>query len=224
MARLKDREKALALRKQEMSYSQIKKILGVSKSTLSLWLRNFPLSPERIRELRADNEGRIEKFRETMCQKKEKRLKQFYKEQKELIFPLTKREKFLAGIFLYWGEGSKSQLTRLSVSNTDPSIIKFFIHWLTKSLSVSKEKIKIQLHLYTDMNIKKEINFWSKILNIPLNHFSKPYIKKTSSARINHKGGFGHGTCNATIGNARLSEKILMSIKAIIDRHGKMRT
>jgi len=224
MARLKDREKALALRKQEMSYSQIKKILGVSKSTLSLWLRNFPLSPERIRKLRADNEGRIEKFRETMCQKKEKRLKQFYKEQKELIFPLTNREKFLAGIFLYWGEGSKSQLTRLSVSNTDPSIIKFFIHWLTKSLLVSKEKIKIQLHLYTDMNIKKEINFWSKILNIPLNQFSKPYIKKTSSARINHKGGFGHGTCNATIGNARLSEKILMSIKAITDRHGKMRT
>ena len=51
MARFKDHEKALALRKQEISYSQIKKILGVSKSTLSDWLHKFPLSEEKIREL-----------------------------------------------------------------------------------------------------------------------------------------------------------------------------
>jgi hypothetical protein len=111
----------------------------------------------------------------------------------------------------------------LSISNTDPSIIKFFICWLTKNLSVPREKIKIQLHLYNDMDIRKEVQFWSKTLNIPLNHFSKPYIKKTSSIRINHKGGFGHGTCSVSIGNARLSEKILMGIKAITDQFNKMR-
>jgi len=43
MARFQDKEKALALRKQEMSYSQIKSILGISKSTLSSWLRDYPL-------------------------------------------------------------------------------------------------------------------------------------------------------------------------------------
>ena len=74
------------------------------------------------------------------------------------------------------------------------------------------------------MDIRKEIDFWSKTLIIPVNQFSKPYIKKTSSSRINHKGGFGHGTCNATVGNARLSEKVLMSIKVITDRYRKMRT
>jgi len=51
MARIQDREKAIALRKQEMSYSQIKKVLGVSKSTLSYWLKDFPLSKERVEEL-----------------------------------------------------------------------------------------------------------------------------------------------------------------------------
>lgn len=224
MARFKDREKALILRKQEMSYSQIKNILKVSKSTLSLWLRNYPLSKQRIRELRDQNEQRIEKYRETRRKKREKRLKQFYREQKKLIFPLTKRERFIAGLFLYLGEGSKSQPTILSVSNTDPSIIKFFIHWLIKNLSIPKEKIKIQLHLYNDMDIGKEVQFWSKILDIPHNQFAKPYIKKNSSKMINHKGGFGHGTCNASIGDARLSEKILMSIKAITDQYGKMRT
>jgi len=224
MARFKDREKALILRKRGLSYSQIKKALKLSKSTLSLWLRDYPLSKQRVRELRDWNEQRIEKYRETMRQKRETRLNQFYGEQKKLLFPFGKRELFLAGLFLYWGEGSKSHLTDISISNNDPSIIKFFINWLIKNLLVPKEKIKIQLHLYNDMDINKELKFWSRISNIPLTQFNHPYIKKTSSTRINHKGGFGHGTCNVRVGGARLAEKVHMAIKAIADKYSKMRT
>ena len=224
MARLKDHEKALALRKQGMSYSQIKKILGVSKSTLSNWLRDYPLSEQRIRELRDWNEQRIERCRETKRKKKEKRLNEFYQKQKRVIFPLSKRELYLAGLFLYWGEGSKSQPTDLSISNSDPSIINFFIYWLSKSLSVPKKKMRVYLQLYSDMDIKKEIKFWSEALKIPLRQFSRPYVKKSSSERINHKGGFGHGTCQLRIGSARIAEKTHMALKAIADRYNKMRT
>jgi len=223
MARFRDHAKALILRKQGKSYSQIKTILKVSKSTLSLWLRDYPLSRQRIRELRDWSEQRIEKCRETKRKKKEKRLKGFYQQQKGFIFPINKRELYLAGLFLYLGEGKKSDPTDLSISNTDPSVIRFFITWLTKSLKVPKEKLKVYLHLYKDMDVKKEVQFWSRILGIPEKQFNKPYIKKTSLKAINHKGGFGHGTCNVTFGNARLSEKILMAIKTIADRYNKMR-
>jgi len=224
MARFRDHEKALILRREGKSYSQIKKILGTSKSTLSYWLKDYPLSAQRIRELRDWNEQRIEKCRETKRKKKEKRLKDIYQEQKRLIFPFRTREFYLAGLFLYWGEGSKSHPNMLSISNTDPSIIKFFITWLTKSLKVPREKLKVHLHLYKDMNIQKEIQFWSKNLKTPQNQFNKPYIKKSSSETINHKGAFGHGTCNVGLGDARLSEKVLMAIKAITDKYNKMRT
>jgi hypothetical protein len=194
MAEFKEREKAIALRKEkQMSYGQIKKILKVSKSTLSYWLRNYPLSEKRIKELQRKgwekSETSRERFRITMRKKKEERLKKFYKEQRKIIFPFNKREFFLAGLFLYWGEGSKTHPGELSISNTNPSIIKFFISWLTNSLNVPKEKLRVQLHLYRDMNIRKEIQFWSKILNLPLSQFNKPYIKKSSTNRINHKGG-----------------------------------
>ena len=47
------REQAINLRiKENLSYTQIRKRLGVPKSTLSYWLRGFPLSEERILELR----------------------------------------------------------------------------------------------------------------------------------------------------------------------------
>ncbi len=215
MARFRDHEKALILRKQGQSYSQIRKILKVSKSTLSLWLRDYPLPKQRIRELRDWNEQRIEKCRETKRKKKEERLKKIYNEQKRFIFPLTKRELYLAGLFLYLGEGSRFKEAMLSVSNTNPSVIKFFINWLVKSLNVPKNRLKIHLHLYQDMNISKEIKFWSEILNFPISQFNKPYIKKTSAKNINHKGSFGHGTCNVSTGNARLTEKILMGLKFI---------
>ncbi len=219
MARLKDHEEALILRKREMSYSQIKEILKVSKSTLSLWLGNYPLSKERIRELRGWNERRIEKFRETMRQKREERLKEIYETQKKFLLPLKDRELFVLGLGLYWGEGTKFRMDRLSISNNDPSVVNFFIHWLNKSLNVPKKKIRILLHLYNNMNIKKEMKFWSNMLKIPLAQFNRPYIKKTSSNRINHKGGFGHGTCNARINSVPLAEKIFMSLKVISNKY-----
>jgi len=221
MARFKDRQKAIELRKGGLSYSQIKKKLKVSKGTLSYWLSDYPLSQKRIRELRDWNEKRIERCRETKRKKKEKRLNIFYREQKKIIFPLTKRELFLTGLFLYWGEGAKRFPTMLSISNTDPSVIRFFIVWLNKSWNISKSRLRIYLHLYKDMDVEKEIQFWSATLGVPREQFTKPYIKESSLGDINHKGGFGHGTCNVRVGDARLSEKNLMALKAISDHYLK---
>jgi len=228
MARFKDHEKAIILRKKEMSYNQIRKILKVSKSTLSIWLRNYPLSEQRIRQLRDWSEQRIEKCRETKRRKKERRLKETYETQKKFILPLEKRELFMLGLGLYWGEGAKFKMDRLSISNTDPALINVFIYWLTKSLGIPRKKIRVLLHLYKDMDIKKEMHFWSDILKIPLSQFNAPYIKKTSSERIDHKGGFGHGTCNLGINSVPLAEKILMGLKVISDYYNtkniKLRT
>ena len=223
MARFKDREKALALRKQEMSYSQIKKILGISKSTLSGWLKDYPLSKERIDTLRGKNEKRIERYRETMRRKKEKRLNEVYLEEKKKIFPFTKRDQLIAGLFLYWGEGSKTFSSSVSISNTDPSVINFFAYWAENILKVPKEKMHVTLHLYNDMDIFKEIKYWSKKLSISKKQFTKPYIKQSSIKAINHKGSFGHGTCNLRIANARLSERVLMTVKAISNEYSNGR-
>ena len=203
-----------------MSYSQIKNALKISKSTLSCWLKDYPLSKQRIDELRGNNEQRIEKFRETMGRKHENRLKEVYETEKVNILPLSDREIFIFGLGLYWGEGTKRQMKELSISNTDPDLIKFFIYWLEKSLNVSRQKVRILLHLYEDMNIEKEQKYWSETLDIPLSQFYKPYIKKTSQADIKHKGGFGHGTCNAGIGSVPLAEKVMMGIKVVSDAAG----
>ena len=60
MAHTELKTKAITMRLSGMSYSQIKEVVPVSKSTLSVWLENYPLSQERIRELRDLSPKRIE--------------------------------------------------------------------------------------------------------------------------------------------------------------------
>lgn len=217
MARFKDHQTALALRKKGKSYSQIKELLKVSKSTLSYWLRDYPLPQEKLRELRDWNQQRIENYRNTRRTQKEQRLAQVYKKQKKLIFPLNKREEFIAGLFLYWGEGGKSKNSSTTISNTDPSLIKFSIKWFTKILGISSEKLRVRIQLYKDMRADDAIDYWSKTLKIPKNQFTKPYFKKSNRTDLTYKGIFVHGTCNVIINNARLCEKILMGLKSIAD-------
>ena len=221
MVKLSEKIKVLSLRKEGKSYSQIRSVVKVSKSTLSRWLENHPLSKERIRTLQAFSEQRIEHFRETMAAKRELRLKKTYEEEKRKWLPLSKRELFLAGLFLYWGEGTKARRNELVISNTDPKVITFSLYWFINILKIPKNKIKILVHLYKDMDIKKELLFWSELTKIPLSQFRKPYIKKTSVKSINYKGAFGHGTCNIRIGNTKLTEQVLMALKAVGDYYGR---
>lgn len=217
MVKLSEKIQALALRKEGKSYSQIRNVVKVSKSTLSNWLGDYPLSKERIRVLQALSEQRIENFRKTMLRKRELRLTEVYNKEKKKWLPLSRRELFLAGLFLYWGEGTKASRGELVISNTDPRVINFSLYWFTKILKVPKNKIKLLVHLYKDMDVKKELLFWSKLTKITLSQFRKPYIKKTSVKSINYKGAFGHGTCNIRVADTRLREKIIMAIKAMGD-------
>jgi hypothetical protein len=212
MARQKEKAQAIKLRLEGKSYSEIKEKLKISKGTLSGWLQEYPLSSDRIKELRDDNPKRIENFRNTMLKKREERFDVSYEKILKKIAPISKRELFVSGFFLYWAEGSKTTVATVSLSNTDPAMLKFFIQWLAL-LGVEKKSLKIHLHLYSDMKIKKAVDFWSEQLKIPLSQFRKPYIKNSKEADITRKGRFGHGTCNVIYENAPLYREVLMGIK-----------
>lgn len=214
MARKLDKQKAILLRQKGFSYSQIKEKLGINKSTLSGWLSEMPLSEERIMELRDFSPQRIERYRNTMREKKDIRLKEVYDKVSKDIGIFSKREIFLLGLFLYWGEGTKAANSSTQLANTNPAMIKFFIKWL-ELLGVNKKDLKVKLHLYSDMNIKGSIAFWSKELKIPVSQFKKPYIKETKLKSITYKNGFGKGTCCVIFGDRNLWEYISMGLKYI---------
>ncbi|MBI4037184.1 helix-turn-helix domain-containing protein [Candidatus Daviesbacteria bacterium] len=223
MAKAVLRQKATKLRLQGYTYGQIKRELNLAKSTLSDWLKNLPLPENTLKQLsknrKISRDIRIERFRQTCKKSWISRLSQILESQGEEILPLTVKELFLAGVFLYWGEGSK-QRGVVTISNTDPRVIKFALYWMIKALKVPKERIRIRLHLYSDMNLKEETDFWSQVLDIPHSQFKSPYVKKTTRKGLTYKS-FGHGTCNIMYFSVTLSEKIAMTIKAVSEFYGE---
>ena len=214
MARTRDKGKAIALRLKGYSYSQIKEELGLSKSTLSGWLANYPLTPARIRELRDRNPRRIENFINTMRHKREQKFLIALEKAQKDIGLLNKRDLFIGGFFLYWGEGGKTNMGSLSLGNTDPSMLKVFIKWL-EMLGISKADLKIKLHLYKDMDINKEVCFWQQELRVGKHQFKKPYIKDSVLSGLTYKYGFGHGTCNIIVHRTEPTRYILMGMRYI---------
>lgn len=212
------RVQALEMRRQGKSYSQIKSELSVSKSSLSLWLRDHPLPIERIRELRDWNAQRIENCRNTKQRHREVRLKLVYEKAEKTLLPLTKKELFIAGLFLYWGEGGKTVRFGISLSNTNPQVIKLYIKWLETCLGVPREKMKVRLHLYKDMSVDNEIAFWGSELGVSRENFGKPYIKSTTLRGLTFKS-IGHGTCNLVVNGRDYYEKTMMSLQSIVDHY-----
>jgi hypothetical protein len=225
MARVNDRRDAIGMRLLGYTYGEIRDVLGVSKSTLSEWLSKFPLNLEQIEKLEKRRKEikivAIEKTIATKRKKYERRLEKTYDLVKRDLLPLSKRELYVAGLALYWGEGKKSPRGgQLSMCNTDPAAVKFYLYWLLHPVGVPREKVRVYLHLYSDMNPQAEQLYWSKQLGIPLNQFTKPYIKRSLKTDIDQKG-FGHGTCAIVVNKVLLKERILMGIKAVADCYGE---
>lgn len=212
------RKKAIVLRKEGKTFSEIRNYLEVSKSTLSGWLSKYPLTDEQLQKLQAtivkNRYIAAEKIRNTKRNKREARLKQVLFIEEKNLLPVSARELYLCGLFLYSGEGVKGLNSTVSLNNTDPNVVLFYYYWLTDILKVPKKKIRVSLHLYSDMDIKESINYWSRQLHIPTSQFIKPHVKLASRESIDQKG-YGHGTCGIYVYDARLKEKIIFGIQAI---------
>lgn len=220
------REQAVKLRTEnEFSYGEIRKRLGVAKSTLSYWLQEFPLSEEKIKELRKKgwkkSEVKIERFRAAMRQKRKQKDLEVYNKYQKRFTKLSKDAFFIAGLMLYLGEGDKKNRDKIGLANTDPWIIKFFIKWLVDFLGITKEKIKVQLHLYENMDIEKEKKFWEIELGFQKKQFYKPAIRKLQKSSFSYKESFRHGTCSIYVLGVEKKRELMMAIQAFIHKYMK---
>lgn len=217
------RQKAVDLRlKHQLSYGEIKRRLGVSKSTLSYWLQEYPLTAEKILELQRKGwqkgETSREKYRLTMRKKREgiddtvfRKYGAFFRGK------LTDDLFFVAGLMLYWGEGDKRNKYRLVMANTDPHLLTFFVKWAVKFLQVNREDFRVQLHLYENMDISSEERFWRNNLKLPMAQFYKTQIRRVSQNTYSYKGPLRHGTCSVFLLGAERKREVMMAIKAFLD-------
>lgn len=217
------REKAVYMRvTQHMSYSAIAKELHVPKSTLSYWLRDYPLSEGQVLELRrkgwSKGEASRERYRNTMRTKKLALEQDEYYRWMSHFATLSKRELLIAGLMLHVGEGGKRNDSQVSLANTDPAVILLFLQWLAICFGIPKAKVKIQLHLYEGMDIEKECKFWHNTLGIKREQFYKPSVRPIRPHSFTYSATHRHGTCSAYVFGIEHKRAISMAMKALLDQ------
>jgi AcrR family transcriptional regulator len=140
---MKTRERDLArhLRKAEgASVKEIAERVGVSKSSVSLWVRDIALSEEQIEALRARNPAyngqRLGAITRVALGKARGRAHQ----EAGRALVRSDDEQFVRACLLYWGEGAKSRHS-LSFANADVEMVRVWMDLLRRTLRAPEERI-----------------------------------------------------------------------------------
>lgn len=122
----------------------------------------------------------------------------------------------IIGAMLYWGEGYKgndnSPAKLIDFANSDPDMIKTFITFLRKVYVLDESKFRVLLYCYSDQNVDELTKFWSRLVNIPISQFIKPYIRK------DYKIG-GQKMRYGLVHIRYHDKKLLLEIKKMIDSY-----
>ena len=210
---------ARQLRKMGESIKVIAKKLSVSVSSVSVWCRDIELSKEQVENLkkRMTDPFYGRKWTYIIERKKlfDEKVRQLKEQGKKEVGHLSKRDIFIAGIALYWGEGfKKDHLVGLATS--DPGAARFFIRWLYKSFGIIKEKLVVRVT--ANISHKKRIHaieqYWAKSLNISQEQFSKAYFQKTKWKKEYENKDEYHGVIRIKV---RKSVNLLRKIFGYLD-------
>jgi len=122
------REEARRLRAQDgLSLNEIARLVSSAKSSVSLWVRDVPLSEaqqERLRLRISQRPGRGHLVRD-------RRVAAWGQEAISQWDALCRNTLFHTGLGLYLGEGHKTSLTYVGVTNADPALIRMAARFFT---------------------------------------------------------------------------------------------
>jgi len=183
------------LRRAGLSYGEIMELIYVKKSTLATWCREVRLTDEQIdaiKERRAPEPGKDLSGVPRNTQHKRHREIALIQAQAGLEAEHLVEDPFwVAGVSMYWGEGSKAT-KHLAVANSDPAVLRMFKKWATEFLP-PHAGWRAKLNLHADNDDLGARVWWASQLTMSLDDFTKTYIKPDGTGhRKNH---LAYGVC-----------------------------
>lgn len=223
------RDRALRLRIEGKSYSEIGKEIKVSKSTLSLWLRDIVLSDKaRTRldgRMRKEGAKMLIKMNKMQTKHAEERARTASKAGRKRIHMLTQSDLLVIGTALYWAEGYKRLQVRdgkermghkISFVNSDAQMISVFIRFLLETLKIPSDKIRLGMRLYAHINEKDARVFWMRATGLSSRHFyNTTYLVSGASREVRPHNRLPWGTLQVEVCNTSQFHYLLGMIDGV---------
>ncbi len=179
-ALVQEKERAIEMRKRGMSYRDILDEVKVAKSSLSLWLKDFPLTDYEKKALKKRRTSNITRGRIKVAGiLRNRRLSResVWLDEARKTFRKYKHEPFFhTGVALYWAEGSK-RVNQWGFTNSDEEMSLVMIKWLEKYIEVKKLELHFRLYihkLYAHENCEL---WWQNKLGVQAVQFGKTTYK-----------------------------------------------
>lgn len=188
-------------------------LLRVSRSTISLWVRDIDLTDEQPEDLcRRSGSGRIRGSKTNAA-----RALARHREAQSIGRVAAREGDVLhaAGCMLYWAEGSRNR-NAVEFVNSDPAMVVFFLRLLRVCFSIPDSKIRVTCNLFADhVGKQREIEgFWLRELGLPKTCLRKSTVNRYSKhSKKKRRNKLPYGTCRLNISDTRLVHEIYGAIQ-----------
>jgi hypothetical protein len=198
-----------------MSIKDIARVVGVSVSSVSVWVRDIELTPAQHEALRQANPayngqrtGQLARSRRALVLRRE-----YQDEGRRLA---RQRDPFhAAGCMLLWAEGSRLR-NQAQFANSDPEIVRFGVRFLRTYFAVPDEKFRIACNLHADHAERQEAieDFWLGVAGLPRACLTKSTVNVYSKhSQRKRRNMLPYGTCRVTVSSTRIVQAIYGSIQ-----------
>lgn len=202
------------LRADGASFSEIARQVPVSKSTLSLWLRDIALTEEQHARLSQKTDR--EKFSRTMRLRREERIRALNAVADAEFESMRQRTEFWFGLALYIGEGKKTVVGKIALTNCDDRVLCHTIRFF-ELIGIPKQRIRCSIQLHPGIDDAPVLAFWRERLGLDATQFTPVYrkVSRSSLGRSGHKQP--NGTCEIYACSTTLWYKLMRWMDVALD-------
>ena len=217
---MKTRERDLArqLRREEgASIKDIALRVGVSKSSVSLWVRDIELTPEQHAALAARNVAYNRQMSGTWKQAARRRDERIEYQEHGRTIARFGDPSFVAGCMLYWAEGARNR-NSVKFTNSDPEMVRFFVRFLRERFDVGPDVISVTCNLFADhRECQREIEqFWLDVAGLPASCLRKSSVNVYSKySQKKRRNKLPYGTCRISVSRTSIVQAIYGAIQEI---------
>jgi hypothetical protein len=192
---------------------ELAQILGVSKSSISLWVRDIELSPEQRARLDARSLPKRLAGAKTNAARglaRRRAAQRLGRQQARSGDPLH-----LAGCMLFWAEGSRRR-DGVEFVNSDPAMVAFFVQFLRSCYGVADSKIRVTCNLFADHGdrLRQVEDYWLDTLGLPRTSLRKSTVNRYSKySRKKRSNKLPYGTCRISVCSTQLVQNLYGAIQ-----------
>jgi transposase-like protein len=206
-----ERMEARRLRREGgLSMKEIARILGVSVSSVSRWVRDIELDDAKLLSMRCRAAQRRSQASVEWARTRRREAQEAGRRR-----ALDRDPLHIAGCMLFWAEGAKAR-NAVVFTNSDPAMVRLFARFLRECCGVRDDKIRVACNLFADHvdRVREIEDHWLDAATLPRSQLRKSTINVYSKhSKKKRRNRLPYGTCRLVVSDTAVVQSIYGAIQ-----------